>query len=873
MVDFSQLFIWFEFLKELPFVSALFHSTNFAIFTAVLALIFVLVSFCVPLQKDTTKISGKRFFFGIGVVLALICVLNILYLYAPQFLFYLSNLTGYDGDALFFFILLPCGLIAILLCFCLGLRQSKEPNNSSQLNQRQLLFVLGWLFFALLLLILLHRHVFVVYKPLITVLLITAEIASLVFWLYDPIILFLSRIIKTRHQAVLEPSPGKLNRLAVLGCAHNESAVIDQLIKSVYANTYPRDRYDLYIICDNCTDNTAEIVKQCGAIPMVRETVDERGKGFALKWMFAKLEDMAAAGKKYDAYIVLDADNIINEKYLEIVSDKLNEGYEILQTYLGCKNPADSWISKCYSLAYWLSNVSFQKAHSDLGLSAQMGGTGMVIRPQVLKDIGWETDSLTEDLVLTTRYVLAKNKSCAWIHEARLYDEKPTQLKPSTKQRTRWMQGHMDAMIKFAPKLLLAAIKNRSFRQFDMAFYLMRPMINLCLIACYVFRWSTLMLFPDIYVDVPSLMSLVMAIVLVSGYLLLQLGILIKEHYIRYFFWIPLQWIFTFSWYPPIFRGLIKHKERYWVSTVHSRNIAIAEVREDVEITEAQHRLEGLDNLHRLPLGQILLKAAVVSNTQLEEALNIQKNQGGYLGDIIVHMNALSSETLKAYLSIQEEMKQKAQEEGRPDEHLQLGNILIEAGIITKSQLYMALAYQAEHGGYLGECLIQTGCLAEELLDVFLKMQKVFDINFISSNNAGHFIDGVLGKKTENIGAMLLSGGFISHTQLDLATAIQEAQGGYLGQILVNEGFVNQDILDIILSVQSAARKHSLGTVLLRGGIINQAQLDEAIKYQQEHGGMIGQILINLGYVLQQDLDIILALQTELRNQTDIQNL
>lgn len=236
----------------------------------------------------------------------------------------------------------------------------------------------------------------------------------------------------------------------------------------------------------------------------------------------------------YDAYIVLDADNLVNKQFLDEINNNVNKGYEILQAYLGCKNPGDTWITKCYSLAYWLSNSNYQDAHSRLGLSAQMGGTGMVIRPSVLEEVGWRTDSLTEDLVLTTNYVSTKNRSCCWVHNARLYDEKPLKLKPSIKQRTRWMQGHMETMFQHALPLLAKGIKNLSLRQIDVAFYLMRPFMNIVMFAVYLIRVLAIFLFPGSFMASSFFMSFDTAVNLMLAYLIMQLYVLFEEGYLRY---------------------------------------------------------------------------------------------------------------------------------------------------------------------------------------------------------------------------------------------------------------------------------------------------------------------------------------------------
>ena len=157
----------------------------------------------------------------------------------------------------------------------------------------------------------------------------------------------------------------------------------------------------------------------------------KRGKGYGLEWMFQNLFCLEKENKKvYDAVVILDADNIVSRNFLQVLNYKLvAEKYEVIQAYLDSKNPTDNWISKSYAIAYWSTNRLYQFSRGKLGLSAQLGGTGMCFSMQVLKEIGWGTQSLTEDLEFTAKYIFTKGKSVGWAHEAKIFDENRQILK------------------------------------------------------------------------------------------------------------------------------------------------------------------------------------------------------------------------------------------------------------------------------------------------------------------------------------------------------------------------------------------------------------------------------------------------------------
>ena len=170
-----------------------------------------------------------------------------------------------------------------------------------------------------------------------------------VFWLYQIVISFCS-LIK------LKGKPLKVNKkhkfMAIIP-AHNEATVIRNLVESLKNQNYPKDLYDIYVIADNCTDNTASIAKDAGAIVYKRFDEEHKTKGHALNWFLRqKIEENA----DYDAFCIFDADNIVDKEFLNSMNIKLCQGEDIVQGYRDIKNPTDSWIAGGYAIFYWTMN-------------------------------------------------------------------------------------------------------------------------------------------------------------------------------------------------------------------------------------------------------------------------------------------------------------------------------------------------------------------------------------------------------------------------------------------------------------------------------------------------------------------------------------
>ncbi|MCL6444737.1 MAG: glycosyltransferase family 2 protein [Alicyclobacillus sp.] len=366
-------------------------------------------------------------------------------------------------------------------------------------------------------------------------------------------------------------------RFAVIIPAHNEERVIGPLIDSLNAQQYPRELYDIHVIADNCTDHTREVALRHGARVHVRRNTEKRGKGFGIEWM---LERLWAMGEQYDAVVMFDADNLVAPDFLRIMNDKLCAGHKVIQGYLGVKNPFDTWVSVSMGISYWYSNRMWQNARQNLGLSCSLGGTGLCIDMALLKEMGWGATGLTEDLEFGVRCV-ERGILPIWAHDAKVYDEKPTTLLASARQRLRWMQGHFHCAHKHMLPLLKAGILERNFAKFDAGIYLFQPMRFLILFL------TSLMMVLQVSGPHPSLFSHVTSLlptdfwVAVNVFLYLQmpLALFLERVNWRAYFGLILLPFFLWTWGPVTFQAYFTKTNRKWSHTVHKRAIRLDQIR------------------------------------------------------------------------------------------------------------------------------------------------------------------------------------------------------------------------------------------------------------------------------------------------------
>jgi len=83
--------------------------------------------------------------------------------------------------------------------------------------------------------------------------------------------------------------PRKLHKYAVLIAARNEQAVIGELIRSIKNQKYPKWLVDVFVVADNCTDNTAQRAREAGAIVYERFNQNHKGKGYALNYLLGEI--------------------------------------------------------------------------------------------------------------------------------------------------------------------------------------------------------------------------------------------------------------------------------------------------------------------------------------------------------------------------------------------------------------------------------------------------------------------------------------------------------------------------------------------------------------------------------------------------------
>jgi len=252
----------------------------------------------------------------------------------------------------------------------------------------------------------------------------------------------------------------KKHKYAICIAARNEKYVIGNLLDSIKKQDYPKELLTVFVVADNCTDDTADIARKNGAICYDRFDDVHKTKGYALEYLFNKIEEDYGR-MNFDGYFIFDADNLLKKDYISKMNDAFDSGEKIITSYRNTKNFDENWIASTYAL-HWIRSIrTNHRARSVLRLATNIQGTGFLFTNEIVRD-GWHYTSLTEDRALTADAV-AQGYRISYQDEAEFFDEQPVSLSVALRQRLRWSKGHLLAFAESGPYLFINIFCGKRF--------------------------------------------------------------------------------------------------------------------------------------------------------------------------------------------------------------------------------------------------------------------------------------------------------------------------------------------------------------------------------------------------------------------------
>ncbi len=253
-----------------------------------------------------------------------------------------------------------------------------------------------------------------------------------------------------RRRASTSSTPAAAaRRFAILVPAHDEAMGIARSVRSMVEQSHPEQRFEVHVVADNCTDDTAAVARAAGATVHERFDLDDRGKGAALNWLHARLQDDP---EPFDAYVIVDADSTLAPGFLSAIDRAFDGGASVVQGFYGVRDPDDSPTTALRYAALACRHHLRPLGRTAIGASCGLFGNGMAFRADVLAGRQW-SGHLTEDIEFQMELLL-DGTLVDYAPDARLEAEMPGGIDASTTQNQRWELGRIQVAKRFVPLLV-----------------------------------------------------------------------------------------------------------------------------------------------------------------------------------------------------------------------------------------------------------------------------------------------------------------------------------------------------------------------------------------------------------------------------------
>lgn len=259
-------------------------------------------------------------------------------------------------------------------------------------------------------------------------------------------------LFPTRSSSKKINKESRRTRFLVLFPAYKEDRVIINSLNKFVEQDYPRDCYDVAVIADHMQDDTIAVLSNL-PIKVLVPHFDKSSKAKALQYAIGNI------GSDYDYVVILDADNVVENKFLTQLNQKLSvKQYTAIQCHRCAKNK-DNEIAVLDGVSEEINNSIFRKAHNAIGLSSALIGSGMCIKYNWFADNVNLLTTAGEDRELEA-LLLRQGKYIKYEEFIYVYDEKVSNQDNFQRQRLRWMTAQLQSLSSMLPYIPKAIRKN-----------------------------------------------------------------------------------------------------------------------------------------------------------------------------------------------------------------------------------------------------------------------------------------------------------------------------------------------------------------------------------------------------------------------------
>lgn len=252
----------------------------------------------------------------------------------------------------------------------------------------------------------------------------------------------------------------KENRIAVFIPAYKEDNVIIEVATQALSQSYPKFLYDVIVIADSLKKETISKLRKLNIY--IHEV------HFQNSTKVKSLKSAFNIYKEYDIAVILDADNVMNFDFLELINKCFNQDWRVVQGRRTAKNLNTSF-AILDGLSEVINNHISRQGPEVIGLSSSLIGSGLAFNYSLLNESLFNITAIGGfDKVLQAN-ILQKKVHIHYLKCAVVFDEKVDSSEVFKNQRKRWISSQYKYLKEFF-WLGLRALFRGNISLFNMTF-------------------------------------------------------------------------------------------------------------------------------------------------------------------------------------------------------------------------------------------------------------------------------------------------------------------------------------------------------------------------------------------------------------------
>lgn len=272
------------------------------------------------------------------------------------------------------------------------------------------------------------------------------------------------------------------------------------------------------------------------------------------------------------------------------------------------------------------------------------------------------------------------------------------------------------------------------------------------------------------------------------------------------------------------------------------------------------HRFPTEEELRpfRRRLGNMLVRRQLITEDQLEEALEQQQRDGRRLGEVLLDRGWVSEGDMIEVLGVQ--MGLETDEIDPYQTPLELLR-LVPRSLAVRHSVYPLERSDGDRLTLATDDVPtreKRARLRDELdMDVQLRLSVRTDIAFAIRRGYGRLLEGDRAADGRRLGRRLVESGDLTEERLREALREQRQSYHQLGTILVRQGSLARGELEEAVeewSRQEDGDRGQLGAFLVERGLIDRSELESALARQRRTFSRLGELLVEKGWLAEERL-------------------